>query len=89
MCLELALQWLVSQWRGVSQPLDCCLTSRQTEHIGSGWTETPAGRDREREREGEEERRTGGREKMGRKGKMEPVVSLKEEFGRRKNQHCG
>lgn len=39
-CLEPALQWIVSQWRGVSLPLDCCLTSRQTEHIGSGWTET-------------------------------------------------
>lgn len=38
--LELALRWVVSQWRGVSLRLDCCLTSQQTEHIGSGWTET-------------------------------------------------
>jgi len=60
-CLEPALQWPVSQWRGVSLPLDCCLTSRQTEHIGSGWTETPTGRNRGRGRgrEGEGERMQG------------------------------
>lgn len=46
-----ALQWLVSQRRGVSLPLDCCLTSRQTEHIGSGWTETPRWEKQARRRE--------------------------------------
>lgn len=37
----LALQWTVSQWRGVSLPLDCCLTKRQTANIGSGRSGTP------------------------------------------------
>lgn len=78
-CLELALQWLVSQWRGVSLTLDCCLTSQQTEHIGSGWTERPplGETGREEEREGSRRRRSRREDARGRRGKEEIVQKSK------------